>query len=180
MNSNFNKQYNRQFNGWSNTISEQFNYMGGQRQKNKINAPTFAYMTLYGKPPTQPIYGRDISHSTKMMGNIEVDEHFDESIISALNKIKNIEIRSTCEGHGANRPTYLIFRPLDQSIENVEKIVNKLNQYKTIKANYDSGQQNKYRIIVTTKNWYRPNFNNTNWEKWWSDLPSILDSVVNK
>jgi len=58
----------------------------GAMYPGKINAPTMAYMTVYGKEPFPPISGREASHATKDINGVSIDKHIPTSAIINLNK----------------------------------------------------------------------------------------------
>ncbi|MFW6219593.1 MAG: hypothetical protein ACOC33_01990 [bacterium] len=136
------------------------------------NAPQFVYNILYNKTP--PIMGgRDVSHKTNIINNIPIDEKIPKNAMLELFKIKEIELRSSCQGQDKNHPTFVIFRlnkPHNES--HVKSIVEKLNKYPDIKSGYNLGKQNKYRIGVTSDLWYDKD--PKTFEKWWISLPKKI------
>lgn len=144
---------------------------------NKINAPEFAYKCVYSKLPSTSLRGMYSSHYKKYH-DFYIDESLDTHIIDQLNAIRNIEIRSICAGHNKDRVTHIIFRPDNQKLEFIKNVVNQLN-FDNTKSIYDVGNGNKYRICVATRNWYRENANNSNWESWWKMIPKKINKAVN-
>lgn len=147
-------------------------------QYGKINAPTLAYKTVYGKQPQTPIRGR-YGHPQQQYQDLIVDVHLDKTILDELNSISGIEIRSVCAGHDLNSVTHVIFRPYDQNPEYVDSIISKLNKG-TTKSIQDLGNGGFIRICVATKNWYRDGGDNKHWEQWWKALPSKIKTAVKK
>ena len=133
----------------------------------KINAPTFAYKTLYGKMPSPPISGREISHPTKKINGIEIDKNVPTSVIKSLFNIPEIETRSSCEGQDQRHPTFLILRLMDRDEKAAKKFVQKMKNQKRVRCAYDIGQEKLPRICITWYTWY----GNDDFEKWWVNLP---------
>jgi len=143
-------------------VDEYLNTISG-----KVNAPTFAYLTLYGRMPNPPISGREISHKTKKINGIDIDIHIPTDVIKSLNRISDIETRSSCEGQDDRHPTFLIFRLMNRD-EKVSKIfVQKMKKMKKISCAYDIGQGGLPRICITWSTWY----GNDGFEDWWKKLP---------
>lgn len=155
-------------------LNEYINYLFETTQSN-MNAPEFAYYTLYNKKPKPgQIRGRTGSHYKKKINGIEIDKRIPSKTIKELFKIKEIEMRSSCQGENEERPSYIIFRPINQDEKYVKKLVNNLNKQKEIKSNYDIGRQGKYRICVTWKTWSEKEGN----EKWWKELPNKIKNSL--
>lgn len=138
-----------------------------------MNAPEFAYYTLYGKKPDR-IRGRTDEHAKKKISGIEIDRDIPSKTIKELFKIKEIEMRSSCQGSSEIRPSFIIFRPKNQDEKYVKKLVKNLNKQNEIKSQYDLGQQGKYRICVTWKTWAGKDGN----EEWWLSLPDKIRKSV--
>lgn len=136
----------------------------------KINAPSFIYGVLHDTSP-KSITGR-IFHPQKDFRGIQVDEKIPTKPLEELNDIKGITVRSSCQGENEERPTYLIFRTLNQDKEYVKKVVDNLNTKKDIKAGFDIGNGNLYRIGVTTFLWYEKDPKKFN--QWWNSLPKKI------
>lgn len=134
-----------------------------------MNAPELAYKTVYNKSIS--LKGR-IFTKEKKYKDFMVDYELKNKWLDNLNKIPNIEIRSTCAGHNKERPTFIIFRPLNQNKSYIKQIVNKLNKYPNTFAKYDIGRQNLYRICVATNTYYTPN--NKQWEDWWNNIAKYI------
>ena len=148
---------------------------------NKINAPMFIYSILYGKP-SQRISGRESNHPHKLINGIDIDKEIPTTSIVNLQKIKEIETTSSCQGTNLDLPTFLIFRPVNQSPEYVKQLVKNLNKQKDIVAGYGMGNNNKYRIGVTTKLFYSSEdlVNKSKFIKWWDTLPEIIQTNLPK
>lgn len=134
---------------------------------NKINAPTFIYNIAYGKSPSVPLRGQT-SHNKKNVLGIPIDTEIPTKPIMDLNKLKQIEMRSSCQGEDSKRPAFIIFRPINQDEEYIKLLINKLNKYTDISAGYDKGNMGKFRIGITNKNMYP---GQSGYEDWWKTLP---------
>lgn len=134
------------------------------------NAPEFIYRILYGK--TSPKFRGKINPELKDYKGIMIDKKLPLSIIDKLNKIKNVEIRSTCQGHSPDRPTYVILRLPGRDKEGVKKFVGCMNKQKDIKCSYGTGNQGQYRIGITWALYYEQDIKK--FEAWWKDLPNKI------
>ena len=140
----------------------------------KINAPTFAYITLYGEYPDPPISGREISHPTRNINGIDIDKNIPIKSLTEIFNISEIETRSSCEGQDERHPTFLIFRLLDRKESSSKKLVDKLNKQDKIKCAYDIGQGGLPRICVTWSTWY----SHKDFINWWKTLPSKIKKCL--
>ena len=82
------------------------------------NAPCAAFETVYGKKCPHKRGRYEKPHKQKKWNDIMVDGHLKDKWLNDLSKIKEIEIRSSCEGHESTWVTYIIFRLNDKSKEN--------------------------------------------------------------
>ena len=141
----------------------------------KKNAPSFIYEILYGKP--KYIRGRTAEHRQKIWNGFSVDEHIPTQALDELNRIEEIELRSSCEGSGPENPTYLIFRFRDQqNPEEIENFVKGMNAIENIKCGAGIGNMGFYRIGVTTPLWYEKD--EENFVKWWLGLATKIQIVL--
>ena len=140
----------------------------------KINAPTFAYMCLHGKGPNRIMSGRGESHPSKIWNGIAVDKDIPTKSLQSLDKIKKIELRSSCQGSDMNHPTFVIFRLVSHNEQATEKFVKKINKDKDIKCCWGIGNEGKPRIIITAPLWSGQN----GFEKWWLDLSKKILKYV--
>ena len=83
--------------------------VGWNNLSKKINAPTMAYITVYKKRPSPPIRGKEAEHRGYLYNGIKIDEHIPKESIIKLNNIKEIELRSSCQGSNSRLLTFLIF-----------------------------------------------------------------------
>lgn len=142
----------------------------------KINAPEFAYICLYGKKPSPPIYGRDCAHPQKLYRGIGIDKHIPTRALNDLNKIKEIELRSSCEGESDRHPTFLMFRLFNRDPSYSKKICNNINKFKDGKCCFNIGNEGLPRIVVTTRLWFGkdPKLFNT----WWLGLAKKIKTAL--
>jgi hypothetical protein len=143
----------------------------------KINAPSFIYKIVYGKDPDPWIRGRETNHPTKLYNGINIDQQIPTKALNQLNKIKDIEIRSSCQGENNRHLTFLIFRPKNQNEQYVKNLVSKLNNQENIIAGYDKGNDNHFRIGVTTKLYYSDS-NRKEFLEWWVSLPKKIKECI--
>lgn len=143
-------------------------------QKQKVNAPTFAYFVLYGEMPSPPISGREVSHSTKNINGIDIDKNIPDESIKEIMKIKKLETRSSCEGKDKRHPTFLIIRLIDRSEKAAKSFVDKMNTLDKVKCGYDIGQGGLPRICVTWYTWY----GNPSFKRWWKELPLKIKTCL--
>lgn len=139
------------------------------KQKFKINAPTFIYKILYNKLPDFFIQGR-ILHKSKLINNISIDKNIPTNTMKLLMSISEIIMRSSCEGSNKDRPSYIIFRPINQEKKFVKLLEDNLNQQEDIKAKAEIGNGGLYRIGVTHFTWH----GNKNNKQWWKMLPKKI------
>jgi len=144
--------------------------------KNRVNAPTFIHRII-NKDSNSFLPGR-VNHPEKIVNNIPIDKEIPEDSFNKLNKIKQIELRSSCQGENSDRPTFIIFRLKDNSNdeEKVKQIVSKINKSpNNLLAGYDLGNDNQYRIGVTAKDVWagRPGYIN-----FWNQLPETIQNSL--
>lgn len=160
-----------------------FTFRNRSSLSGRENSPQFAYRIIYNK--INKILPGILYNSFRKLvildnsQHIYVDENLKDSWIKRLNNIKNIEIRSTCEGHDSKYISHIIFRPNIQNIEYIENKVKLLNSLPETKSKYDIGNGGLYRIGIATKNWFRKNANNSKWEQWWDNSVKSLEQIFN-
>jgi hypothetical protein len=141
------------------------------RRENKKNAPSFIYEILHGKPKFIP--GRTVAHKEIIWNNIPIDAHIPTSVLDKLNRMEEIELRSSCEGSGPETPAFLIFRlRSSEQVKKVENLVIALNSFEDIACGFDRGNMGFFRIGVTTSLWYEKNPDE--FTRWWMALPMKL------
>ncbi len=137
-------------------------------RENKKNAPSFIYEILHGK--TKFIPGRTMEHQEKIWNGIPIDIHIPTDALDKLNRMEEIELRSSCEGSGPEKPTYLIFRLREpKDTKKAKNFVIAMNSFEDIKCGFDTGNMGFLRIGVTTSLWYEKNPEKFN--QWWMALP---------
>jgi len=149
------------------------------------NYPKFAYQILRGK--MNPNFTGKLYFTPKKKVDIQnlqiyVDEHLKDEWIHRLDRIKGIEVRSTCQGHDSKYVTHIIFRPLNQDLDYIKDKVNFINKnLPDTKCDYMFGHfDNTYRIGLVTRTWYREGTDNSNWERWWEKTISFLEKLFNE
>jgi len=145
----------------------------GQASGQWMNAPTFAYVTVYGKQPENWISGRT-SHPQKNWKGIQVDTQLRDEWLDSLAAIPSTEVRASCAGHGSDRPTFVIFRlPPDQ--EHLSPAVASiLNQRSGVFSKADIGAEGHPRICVASKLWS----GRKGWAEWWKRLPQTIQKAI--
>jgi hypothetical protein len=139
------------------------------------NAPSFIYEILYGQPKF--LFGRTESHGQKMWKDIFVDEHIPTEALDELDRIREIELRASCEGSGPERPTFLIFRLRgEENIEKIRALVEGMNAFESVRCGAEKGNMGFYRIGVTTPLWYRKD--EEEFVHWWLELPLKVHIVL--
>lgn len=94
-----------------------------------------------------------------------------------MKRIEEIELRSSCEGSGPEKPTYLIFRFGDQrNPEEIKNFVQGMNAIEDIKCVADIGNIGFYRVGVTAPLWYEKD--KEHFVKWWLELPTKTQIVL--
>jgi hypothetical protein len=152
-------------------LDEYINLLFEGAQTN-LNAPEFAYYTLYDKKPEpNMLRGRTGNHNKKIIDGIEIDTRIPNKTIKKLFEIDEIEMRSSCQGESDIRPSFIIFRPNNQKKKYVKKLVENLNNQDDIRSKYDIGRkEKKFRICVTGNTWAGKKGNT----KWWLSLPDKI------
>jgi hypothetical protein len=153
----------------------------------KKPAPTFAWELVHDKEYPGWRSGRAPGAEEKVHKGYYVDKHLKSKWLGDINRIKNIEITSSCEGHGTpgemkfDWPTYVGFRlvPAIESIDKVKKVVKNLNRDKNTRAGWDIGMQKRPRIICAAPLYYKC-AKHSQWIKWWDTLASRINKAVNE
>jgi len=166
------------------TVSQYGGMRGGglgiRGQSGRTNAPTMAWETVHGKKyPSGLKPSHTMGAQEKLWKGIPVDVELQDKWLNELNRIPNVEIRSSCQGHppiGEN-PSFLIFRPKDE--HRAKLIVNKLSDNKITFCSFNIGTQGHVRICVATP-LYANGPKDKLWEQWWDTLAKRIDKAVNK
>ncbi|MBW1979627.1 MAG: hypothetical protein JRJ12_00235 [Deltaproteobacteria bacterium] len=139
------------------------------------NAPSFIYEILHGE--AKQLSGRTEHHRQKMWKNIAVDQHIPTEALDGLDKIEEIELRSSCEGSGPERPTFLIVRfRSEEDLQKIADFVQGMNAFEDIRCGAERGNMGIYRIGITAPLWYEKD--KRAFEKWWLELPVKIQVVL--
>jgi len=142
--------------------------------KQKINAPTMAYKTVYGHYPKELLRGRTDNPKKEWRG-IAVDENLKDEWLEKLNSL-DVEIRSTDEGKSKGRVAFVIFRMPEGEDEFSEKVVENLKKEKDLFVSSDVGMGGRPRICVAKD----IKVGDEGWEEWWSSLPEKIERAHKK
>lgn len=137
----------------------------------KINAPTFAYQTVYGEDPPHFLRGRTNSPKKEWRG-LYVDAELKDEWLDQLNALP-IDVRSTEEGKSDMRPAFMMFRMPPQLDELHVDMVNNLDKHSDLFVGANVGQGGRPRICVAN----RITNQDPEWSRWWSELPSKIESA---
>lgn len=138
-----------------------------QKNKNiqgKINAPSMAYKTVYGKYPEFQMRGRTNSPKKIWNGN-DVDINLKDEWLEELNSLP-VEIRSTDEGKDKERVAFVIFRMPEGEDDLSENVVENLKKEKNLYVLSNIGQGDRPRICVAKD----IAVGDSEWEEWWNSL----------
>lgn len=142
-------------------------------ERQSLNAPEFAYQTVYNKDTS--LRGR-FTDEEKEYNGMMVDKQLKDEWLDSLNNIKDIEIRSSCAGHNKDRVTFVIFRTKSQDENYIKKVVKKLNKCPNTFASYNTGKGGMFRICVASNTYYKPN--NKKWQDWWENITDCIKSSL--
>lgn len=143
-------------------------------RREKVNAPTFAYRTVYGSDPPLQLRGRT-DEPKKMWKGLEVDAGLKVKWLDRLNSLP-VSIRSTDEGKGPERPAFVIFRMPEGEDRLYKKMVRALKKYPGLRVKADMGMGGRPRICVAGKVWKEK----PTWEHWWETLPGKIEGAYNE
>jgi hypothetical protein len=146
----------------------------GMNFKGKINAPTMAYKTVYGKYPEEPLRGRTDSQK-KIWRGIDVDKNLKDEWLEKLNSL-DVEIRSTDEGKSDERVAFVIFRMPKGKDKFYKKVERNLKKENDLFVSSDIGMGDRPRICIA-KN---IKVGDNGWEEWWSSLPKKIEMAYKK
>ncbi|SRR6056297_504899 len=130
----------------------------------KVNAPTLAYKTVYGKNPEEPLRGRTNSPK-KIWRGIEVDKNLKNEWLEELNS-SGVEIKSTDEGKSKERVAFVIFRMPEGEDDLYTQVEKNLKKEKDLFVSSDIGMQGRPRICIAKD----IIVGEKGWEEWWSSL----------
>lgn len=147
----------------------------GTFRPGKKNAPSFIYEVLSGEPKFLP--GRMDSHRQKTWKGIAVDEHIPSEALDELEKLEAIEMRSSCEGSGPERPTFLIVRFRGkENLEAIENFVAGMNAFADVRCGAERGAMGRVRVGITTPLWFDKD--RDQFVQWWQELPIKIQVVL--
>ena len=140
------------------------------------NAPSFIFELVHGRPKT--LTGKTEDHRKKEWHGLLVDAHIPEQALEDLSLLKNVEVRSTCEGSSRERPTFCIFRFTHQDWTpfQIEAFVQGMNAIPDIICGAEVGNQGRMRIGVSTCLWYTKD--PKAFQQWWLALPGCIGLVI--
>lgn len=143
-----------------------------------------AYCGIYGRIPPKAYLPKSTDATEDEWNGILKDIHLKNKWLDVLNRIENIEVISTCEGHSQYFPTHIIIKILRDDLTN-EEFYNRL-----IYTNYNACLRGTFVAVVkcysdiyyclTYYSWYRLNLNNYKWERWWINIIPHIHLAVNK
>jgi len=146
-------------------------------QQDKKNAPMLAWETIHGKPFQGFRRGRLPNTKERNWNGLMVDEKLKDKWLNDLSKIKEITVRSSCQGHPPEGewPSYIIFRLNDES--KVAQVCKRLQDKKITFCKAEKGPQGFMRICVATP-LYADGPRHKEWEQWWESLSKrIIKSI---
>lgn len=133
----------------------------------KINAPTFAYRTLYGIDPPTFLSGRTPGRK-KIWRGLDVDEGLKDEWLEELNSLP-VEMRSSEEGKDPERPAFVIVRMPPDMDDRACDMTSALRR-RGLVCSYDIGQGARPRICIVEKIWR----DQPGWQEWWEGLPGKI------
>ena len=140
----------------------------------KINAPTMAYHTVYGKYPEEALRGRTDAPKKMWRGN-DVDANLEDKWLEDLNNLP-VEIKSTDAGKDEIRVAFVIFRMPEGKDDLYEKMEANLKKYEDFSISSDIGTGGRPRICIA-KN-ITPE--DSNWSEWWESLAGKIADAYEK
>ena len=138
----------------------------------KINAPTMAYLTVYGTYPDTPLRGRTNSPK-KMWHGIDVDVDLEDEWLERLNSLP-VEIKSTDQGKDETRVAFVIFRMPEGKDALCDEVTSRLKQESDVHVRCDIGNGGRPRICVANTTWK----GKRGWKTWWQTLPDKIEHAV--
>lgn len=142
----------------------------------KINAPSFIYWVIYGEYPSGNMSGRTTQHPEKIVDGVGIDKAIPTQAIKDINKIEEIEPRSSCQGESETKPTFLIIRLPNKNEEKIKVFCENMRKYEGTFCNYDIGNQGQPRLGITTLLW--PEKDEEAFKTWWEELPGRIEEAL--
>ena len=140
----------------------------GMLRSGKVNSPTLAYRTVYGKNPPGLLRGRTDAPKKEWKG-LSVDKALKNRWLESINSLP-VEIRSTEAGKSALRPAAVVFRTKENCHD---CMVKKLSKIPGVHSSTDVGMQGEHRVCVAGKTWE----GQKGWETWWNKLPGRIQGA---
>ena len=140
----------------------------------KINAPTMAYHTVYGKYPEETLRGRTDAPKKMWRGN-DVDENLEDKWLEDLNDLP-VEIKSTDAGKDETRVAFVIFRMPEAKDDLYKEMGEKLKEYSDLYVSSDIGTEGRPRICIANN--ITPE--DSNWTEWWNTLAGKIAEAYQK
>ena len=140
----------------------------------KVNAPTLAYKTVYGKDPESPLMGRTNSPK-KMWEGMSVDINLKDEWLEELNALP-VEIKSTEEGKSKERVAFVAFRMQEGEDEIYKEVEKNLKEEENIFVYSDIGNGGRPRICIAKD----IVVGEEGWEEWWNSLSGKIKRAYEK
>lgn len=142
-----------------------------KQDTSNLNSPSFAHLAVYGE--VKQLSGRT-GHESKMWHGLDVDAELKDKWLDDLKSIEGIEIRATCQGHDKDRVAYVVFRLIDGTQEDVDRVTVALSKKNGIYALSGSGREGLSRTVCAGKTWH----GSDGWEAWWNAVADNIREAV--
>jgi len=144
------------------------------KPQGKINAPTMAYYTVYGKYPEELLTGRTNNPKKMWRGN-DIDENLEEKWLEELNDLP-VEIKSTDAGKDKIRVAFVIFRMPEDKDYLAKKMEENLKEFSDFFVSSNIGTSGRPRICIAKD--ISPE--DPNWQNWWNSLAGKIATAYEK
>lgn len=141
------------------------------RMKEKINAPSMAYYTVYNKYPEEHLTGRS-NYPKKIWQGKDVDANLEDKWLEDLNALP-VEIKSTDAGKDKVRVAFVIFRMPEGQDDLYQKMEEELKKSDDFYISSNIGTQGRPRICIAKD--ISPE--NPEWADWWGSLAGKIDEA---
>lgn len=142
----------------------------------KVNAPEFIYQIIYGELPSGGLRGRGAEHPERIINGVGIDKAIPTKPIKMLNRIDEIEVRSSCQGQDESRPTFLIIRLPESGESKIEQFCENMSSFPNTFCDYDVGNEGQYRIGIAALLW--PEKDKAQFKEWWYQLPTKIEKSL--
>ena len=142
-------------------------------------AHLYSYYVIYGRIPHEGFLPFSVDCEQDEFDGIIKDIHLDNKWVNKLNKIPNIEILSSCEGHGRLILTHIIFK-----IKNEDEVENIYSRLINLPIQLKHTKIGMFKISIgiccclTIYNWYREHSDNHFWKYWWENIIDHIEFAV--